>query len=145
MTTTEASDNQEDCRTKLVRGFRGDHNSRARGEGIMHRSSPVTTDDDQTIDLATRGDREAFGQLYERYSVRVFRHAYFLTGDLSLAEDLTAQTFLKALEAISRYQLRGLPFVAWLFRITCNLSINYKKAHKNNGHTQLPETLEPEG
>src|SRR2546428_3648634 len=115
------------------------------GEGIMHRSSPVKTEDDQTIDLATRGDRVAFGQLYEQHAVRVFRHAYFLTGDPHVAEDLTAQTFLKALEAIARYQGRGVPFIAWLLRITCNLAINYKKAHQNNGHAQLPETLEAEG
>ena len=111
----------------------------------MDRSSPVKTDDDQLIERATHGDREAFGQLYEHHAVRVFRHAYFLTGDSSLAEDLTAQTFLKALEAIPRYQYRGVPFIAWLLRITCNLSINYRKAPKNNGHAQLPDTLEAEG
>jgi RNA polymerase sigma-70 factor (ECF subfamily) len=110
----------------------------------MDRSSPVKTDDDQFIARATRGDREAFGRLYEQHAVRVFRHAYFLTGDVTLSEDLTAQTFLKALEAIPRYQSRGVPFIAWLLRITCNLSINYRKAHKNNGHAQLPDTLEAE-
>src|SRR5712692_5455006 len=111
----------------------------------MYRSSPVKTDDNQLIDRATRGDREAFGQLYEQHAVRVFRHAYFLSGDPNVAEDLTAQTFLKALEAIARYQDKGVPFIAWLLRITCNLAINYKKAHQNNGHAQLPETLEAEG
>ncbi len=111
----------------------------------MNRSILAKTDDEQLVDRAGQGDREAFGRLYERHSIRVFRHAYFLTGDPSLAEDLTAQTFLNALEAISRYQSRGVPFIAWLLRIACNLAINYKKAHKNNGHAQLPETLEAEG
>ena len=111
----------------------------------MRRSVPVAADDERLIERAIRGDREAFGRLYEKYAVRVFRHAYFLTSDQSLAEDLTAQTFLNALEAIPRYQHKGVPFIAWLLRITFNLSINYKKAKKNNGHAQLPETLEADG
>lgn len=108
----------------------------------MRRSITVETAPDQLIAMAATGNREAFGQLYEQHSVRVFRHAYFLTGDVNLAEDLTAQTFLKALEAINRYEDRGVPFIAWLLRITVNLAINYKKALKNATHSQLPEQLE---
>jgi RNA polymerase sigma-70 factor (ECF subfamily) len=108
----------------------------------LRQSTSVLTEEEQYIALARQGDREAFGQLYERHSVRVFRHAYFLTGDPNLAEDLTAQTFLKALEAIGRFEDRGVPFVAWLLRITVNLAINHRKALKNGHHAQLPETLE---
>ncbi len=108
----------------------------------MRRSVLAETDDEQLIDRAKSGDREAFGCLYERYALRVFRHAYFLTGEPALAEDLTAQAFLNALEAMPRYESRGVPFLAWLLRIACNLTINYKKAAKNNGHAQLPDALE---
>ena len=110
----------------------------------MPRSTSVETDLNALIERASRGDREAFGEIYEQHSLRVFRHAYFLTGDPFLAEDLTAQTFLKALEAIPRYEQRGVPFIAWLLRIAGNLTINYKKAQKNGHHAQLPETLEDE-
>jgi RNA polymerase sigma-70 factor (ECF subfamily) len=108
----------------------------------MRRSSPQKTDDQRIIALAASGDREAFGQLYQRYAVRVYRHTHFLTGDPHLAEDLTAQTFLKALEAIPRYEYRGVPFLAWLLRIAHNLTVNHCKAPKNNGHTQLPDSIE---
>lgn len=108
----------------------------------MRRSTSTVADDDMLIARAAGGDREAFGGLYERHALRVLRHAYFLTGDAVLAEDLTAQTFLKALEAIPRYERRGVPFVAWLLRITCNLAINHHKARKNNGHAPLPDTVE---
>lgn len=101
-----------------------------------------TDQEDQLIARASRGDREAFGCLYEKHSVRVFRHAYFLTGNVTLAEDLTAQTFLKALEAMPRFENRGIPYIAWLLRITVNLAINHKKALKNGHHSQLPETIE---
>jgi len=110
----------------------------------MQRSTSVETDFNALIERAARGDREAFGEIYEKHALRVFRHAYFLTGDPVLAEDLTAQTFLKALEAIPRYEQRGVPFIAWLLRIAGNLTINYKKAQKNGHHAQLPETLEDE-
>jgi len=111
----------------------------------MRRSAVIEADDDQLIALAAGGDRQAFGDLYERYALRVFRHAQFLTGDPVLAEDVTAQVFLKALEAIPRYEARGVPFVAWLLRIACNLVINYRKSAKNNGHAQIPETIEATG
>ena len=104
-------------------------------------TSAVDSGSDELIALAAAGDREAFGRLYEQHAVRVFRHAYFLTSDVSLAEDLTAQTFLKALEAIGRYEDRGVPFIAWLLRITVNLAINHRKALKNGIHAQLPEQI----
>ncbi len=107
----------------------------------MLRSNIQKTDDLELIARAARGDREAFGRLYERYVLKVFRHIYFLTSDPQLAEDLTAQTFLNALEALPRYQVRGIPFLAWLLRIACNLTINHRKAQKNNGHAQLPEAV----
>jgi RNA polymerase sigma-70 factor (ECF subfamily) len=107
----------------------------------MARSTSVDKGPEQLIARAAKGDREAFGRLYEEHAVRVFRHAYFLTSDVTLAEDLTAQTFLKALEAIGRYENRGVPFIAWLLRITVNLAINHRKALKNGIHAQLPEQI----
>lgn len=107
----------------------------------MSRSNAAETDENELIARAAGGDREAFGTLYERYALRVFRHAYFLTNDAALAEDVTAQTFLNALEAIPRYEPRGVAFTSWLLRIACNLVINHKKSAKN-GHSPLPDTLE---
>src|SRR5439155_11660734 len=92
-----------------------------RGGKKMLRSVIAETDEEAIIGLAAAGDRTAFGRLYERHALRVLRHAYFLTGDAALAEDVTAQVFLKALEAIPRYETRGVPFVAWLLRITGNI------------------------
>jgi RNA polymerase sigma-70 factor (ECF subfamily) len=108
----------------------------------MQRSTVAVTEDDVLIAAAASGDREAFGRIYERYAPRVLRHACFLTGDTALAEDITAQVFLKALEAIPRYESRGIPLVAWLLRITGNMVINHRKSHKNGNHAQLPESLE---
>ena len=107
----------------------------------MRRSNLQETDDSELIARAAKGDREAFGVLYERYVFRVFRHVYYLTNDSHTAEDLTAQTFLNALEAISRYEMRGVPFLAWLLRIAYNLTVNHKKV-RQNGTAPLPEAVE---
>lgn len=111
----------------------------------MPRSHAQTTDEAELITLAAIGDREAFGRLYERYVFKVFRHIYYLTNDSQAAEDLTAQTFLKALEAIHRYQLRGVPFLAWLLRIAYNLTMNYKKVERHNGSHLREEIIEAQG
>jgi RNA polymerase sigma-70 factor (ECF subfamily) len=108
---------------------------------VMVRYRAQSTAEAGLIARAAEGDRDAFGQLYERYVVRVFRHVYVLMGDPKAAEDLTADTFLKALEAMPRYEVRGIPYLAWLLRIAHNLTINHKKSAKNRGHAQLPEDL----
>src|SRR4030067_1396669 len=104
----------------------------------MRRSNLQETDDGELIARAAQGEREAFGALYERYVFRVFRHVYYLTSDPHTAEDLTAQTFLNALEAIPRYEMRGVPFLAWLLRIAYHLTANYRKG-RTYGTTHLPE------
>jgi RNA polymerase sigma-70 factor (ECF subfamily) len=110
----------------------------------MARSTAIQTEDAELVALAAKGDRVAFGALYERYVYKVFRHVYYLTNDPHTAEDLTAQTFLNALEAIHRYEDRGVSLLAWLLRIAHNLTINHKKVRKN-GASPLPEWVEVEG
>jgi RNA polymerase sigma-70 factor (ECF subfamily) len=92
----------------------------------------ATLDDETLVGRATAGDREAFGELYERSVRRVFRHVLRMVNDVDLAEDLTEQTFLRALEAIHRYERRGVPFLAWLLRIARNLYLNDRRVERNN-------------
>lgn len=77
---------------------------------------PERVRDDATLAEAARSDYAAFEQLYRRYATRVYRYCYTHTGNARDAEDLTAQTFLAALEGIGRYGGRG-SFAAWLFGI----------------------------
>ena len=92
----------------------------------------VPLEDEILIDRATAGDREAFGELYERYINRVYRHVFYMVNDVDVAQDLTEQTFLRALEAIQRYEKRGIPLLAWLLRIARNLSLNNQRVQRNN-------------
>src|SRR5205809_1149631 len=82
---------------------------------------------------AIQRDAEAFAELYDQNVVRVYRHIYYLVNDSREAEDLTAQTFLKAWEAIDRYHDRGAPIIAWLLRIGHNLTISYLRSKRDHG------------
>lgn len=78
--------------------------------------NPNLEPDDSALAKAARTDRDAFDALYRRYVTRVYRCCYTHAGNRADAEDLTAQTFLAALEGLPRYRGRG-PFAAWLFGI----------------------------
>ncbi len=69
------------------------------------------------LERARRGDGEAIGELYRRYAHAVYRYVYYRLGDVEQAEDVTADVFVRALEALPRFRERGLPFSAWLYRI----------------------------
>jgi RNA polymerase sigma-70 factor (ECF subfamily) len=101
-------------------------------------------EDERTlVERAIRRDRAAFGALYDRHVVRVYRHVYYMVGNAAEAEDLTAQAFLQAWEAIERYQIRGAPFVSWLMRIAHNLGVSHLRSRKPS--SELPEGLVDHG
>lgn len=78
----------------------------------------------------SRRDTRAFGQLYERYFDRIYYFALRQTGDEDVAGDLASQTFVNALHHLPRYQFRGLPFSAWLYKIATNEINKYYRKRK---------------
>ena len=100
------------------------------------------TDDEQDVeDLVKRaqmGDRAALGALYDRLAGRVYRFTLVRVGSRADAEDLTQRIFLKMIEGLPRYQSRGIPFEAWLFRLARNAVVDLLRARR--GHEPL-ETL----
>ncbi len=85
--------------------------------------------EDYALERAIQGDREAFGLLYEQYVLKIYNYIYYRTGNIYDAEDLTERVFMRALRHIGRYNQRGLPFSAWLYRIAHNLVANW---HRDN-------------
>jgi RNA polymerase sigma-70 factor (ECF subfamily) len=73
----------------------------------MAKSNTRAASDQTLVDRASGRDREAFGELYDQYVMSVCEHMYCLVNDRQLAEDLTAQTFLQALQACSQAGTRG--------------------------------------
>jgi RNA polymerase sigma-70 factor (ECF subfamily) len=83
--------------------------------------------EEEVLARASQGDRDAFGQLYERYIDRIFNYVYYRTGNVHDAEDLTARVFQRAMNHIHNYTDRGVPFSAWLYRIAHNLVANWHR------------------
>jgi len=83
-----------------------------------------------------KGELEAFGLLYERYVKRVYDFLFYRTFDESLAQDLTANVFMKALENIESFQITENASVgAWLLMISRNLYIDHWR--KNMAHETI--------
>jgi RNA polymerase sigma-70 factor (ECF subfamily) len=78
------------------------------------------------IEASQRQPRR-FAKLYERYFDRVYAFALTRMGDRTSAEDVTAETFRQAFENLPRFQWRGVPFSAWLFRIAANAATDHFK------------------
>jgi RNA polymerase sigma-70 factor (ECF subfamily) len=95
--------------------------------------------DEITLKLASQGDQEAFGILYERYVTRIYNYIYYRTGNQHDAEDLTARVFIRALRHIENYTDRGLPLSAWLYRIAHNLVANWHRDNSRRREVPLEE------
>jgi RNA polymerase sigma-70 factor (ECF subfamily) len=81
---------------------------------------------------ARGGNELAFSRLYDEFAPRVYRYCSFRVAQSADVEDLTQQTFIKAMEALPRYEDRGLPFAAWLFRIARNAVIDFERARRTD-------------
>lgn len=93
----------------------------------MHGSDAFARMDDDSLVEAARHDREAFGALYDRYFDPIYAYIARRTDDAAEAEDIAAQVWERALKSIERYQVRGVPFAAWLYRIAGNQIANHRR------------------
>lgn len=76
-----------------------------------------------------RKDPKAFAELYERYFERIFNFILRQTGEEELTADLCSQVFLKALSNLNKFEFRGIPFSAWLYKIASNEVKKYYRKH----------------
>jgi RNA polymerase sigma-70 factor (TIGR02952 family) len=83
------------------------------------------------VRAAQEGDSDAFGRLYDRYVDLVFRYAYHRVGDRALAEDLTSETFVRALRRLDSLTYQGRDVGAWLVTITRNLVLDHLKSSRH--------------
>ncbi|WP_214103348.1 sigma-70 family RNA polymerase sigma factor [Acrocarpospora catenulata] len=108
-------------------------------------ASTVSPEHDEMRTLVLRaktGDTEAFGMLYDRYVDLVYRYVFFRVGSHPLAEDLTSDTFLRALRGITDYTWQGKDFGAWLVTIARNLVTDHFKSGRNRLEVSTAEVLD---
>ena len=96
--------------------------------------------EESLVRRAQKRDQEAFTQLYEANFDKIYRYITFRIGNETEAEDMTQQVFLNALQSISSFKWKGIPFSAWLFRIAHNQVVDYLRKKKRT-HVPLDTTV----
>lgn len=103
------------------------------------RSTSMDVEASPELIARARHDRAAFGELYDLYLPRVYGFCRKYCATREEAEDLTAESFVRALAAISGYEDRGVPFSRWLLRIAHNVILNHaRRAGRVTGLTNDP-------
>jgi len=95
----------------------------------------VTLDDaaiERLVAQAKAGDAWAFGLIFDHYNLAVYRYIASRIHRPADAEDLTQLVFVKALEALPRYEARGIPFGGWLFRLARNAVIDHVRTNREH-------------
>ena len=109
--------------------------------------------DDETLERlvleAKGGDAWAFGRIFDAFHESIYRFVASRVGRPSDAEDLTQLVFVKALEALPRYEVRGIPFGGWLFRLARNTIIDHARTRREHADLeaaaeQATDTMGPE-
>ncbi len=83
--------------------------------------APGKEADERLLIEAAQQDPARFAELYENNFERVYAYVVRRVGDRAETEDLTSEVFHHALSNLKRFEWRGIPFTAWLFRIAANL------------------------
>jgi len=98
-------------------------------------------DEESLVRRAQQYDQEAFAQLYESNFDKIYRYVVLRIGNETEAEDMTQQVFLNALQSISSFRWKGVPFSAWLFRIAHNQVVDYLRKKTRQATESLDESL----
>lgn len=94
----------------------------------------MSEESDSVLITRAKEDPEAFSLLYERYVKNIYSYIYYRTGNHHDAEDLASRTFYRAMKHFSRYEDRGAPFSAYLYRIAHNMVANW---HRDRSRRQV--------
>ncbi len=96
-------------------------------------------DENRQIELA-KSDHRHFGPIYESYFEQIYRFVFKrLGGNEEVAADLCQQTFIKAMANLAKYEDRGLPFSAWLYRIAQNEVNMFFRSQKKNYSVEITD------
>lgn len=113
------------------------------GEAAAPEPRPYEREDDLATALASL-EPGAWRQLFQEHHQRVYNYAYLRTGNTADAEDIAANVFVEAVKGIDRFQYRGAPVAAWLFRIAHNETVDHLKRRRRTATTSLenPEAVD---
>lgn len=107
----------------------------------MSRDANSHTSDAELVTRTKDGDAEAFGLLYEKYVERIYRYIRVRVTEQTIAEDITENVFLRAYEAIERYQERGHAFSSYLYRVGQNLLVDHYRMKKEEAPIEVADQV----
>ena len=100
----------------------------------------VTTDDEERLLIeAAQADPARFVELYDRNVDRIYAYVSRRAASRVVAEDITSAVFEQALANLGKFEWRGVPFVAWLFRIAANALADHWKRQGRDSHELPPD------
>lgn len=99
----------------------------------------VSTDEERLLIEAAQADPARFVELYDRNVDRVYAYVSRRAGSRSVAEDVTSEVFEQALSNLGTFKWRGVPFVAWLYRIASNALADHWKREGRDSHDLPPD------
>ena len=91
---------------------------------------PLASEERTLISRAIKRDPEAFAQLYVQFYEPVLRRVAMIVGDRHDAEDVTSEAFLRAWNAIDRFQDRDVSILAWFATIAERLAVKHMKSRR---------------
>jgi RNA polymerase sigma-70 factor, ECF subfamily len=101
----------------------------------------ITDDhDERTLIEAAQADPARFVDLYERHFHRIYAYVIRRAGNRAEAEDITSEVFERALVNLPRFEWRGVPLIAWLFRIAANALADRRQQIERASADLPPET-----
>jgi RNA polymerase sigma-70 factor, ECF subfamily len=89
---------------------------------------------------AAKKDPRRFGVIYEKYYRQIFLFVYKRVGEDEIAGDVVSQVFMKAMASLEKYEYRGVPFSAWLYRIASNEVNQHFRNAKGDRTVSLEQT-----
>jgi RNA polymerase sigma-70 factor, ECF subfamily len=98
--------------------------------------------DERLLVEAAQKDPARFAELYENHFERVYAYVVRRVGDRAETEDLTSEVFHHALANLQKFEWRGIPFAAWLFRIAANLISDRWQRSSREQVADEPEQIE---
>jgi len=102
-------------------------------------SREFTRAEERALVDRSKKDPAAFGRIYDAYFDTIFHYVLYRVGTVHTAEDLTAQTFYKALNNLWKFRWTGVPISAWLYRIASNEVNSYFRQKKNKIYTDIDD------
>ncbi len=95
------------------------------------------TEEVRLLNLARQGDADSFAALYHTHVQVIYRYIMYRVNDQDIAEDLTSEVFIRALEGLPKYTNQGKPFVSWLYRIAHARVVDFYRQSKRRPQTDI--------